>query len=204
MADTSRSMSIGGSGKWSESGSSSDTGGITSTALAPNIASSRMYLVPLRHGPADVGVGLGPVADLVAAQRVVRRRADRPLAQQRVGQQHLVAAHLQVAQQPADPVQHAAGVVAGDGKRVTRACNAESFRARRELVPPAARNERASWSDQRAPPRTAVPAARNVITPPPASAAGHTRCARRATSSASMARACRQRGELSAASSMRA
>ena len=43
MTDTSRSMSIGGSGKWSESASSSDTGGITSTALAPNITNSRTY-----------------------------------------------------------------------------------------------------------------------------------------------------------------
>ena len=93
-------------------------------------------LLPLGDGPAAVGVGLRPVADLMAPQRIVRRRPHRPAVQQRVGQQHRGAAHLQVAQQPAHAVQHAAGVVAGDGQRVAIAVDGEALGTRRELAVP--------------------------------------------------------------------
>ena len=90
-------------------------------------------LFPFGDGPAGVGVGLRAVADLMPAQRIVGRGDHRSAGQQRVGQQYRRAADFQVAQQPTHPVQHAAGVVAGDAKRSAVAFDAESLRPRGEL-----------------------------------------------------------------------
>ena len=62
-------ISIGGSGKCGLSAASSDRGGISSMALVPKTARSRMYCSHMRHVPAVVGVRLRPVAELVPAKR---------------------------------------------------------------------------------------------------------------------------------------
>ncbi len=68
--------------------------------------------VAFPHGdaPAVVGVGLGAVAQLMAAQRILGRGAEI----ERAGQSNGIATHLECAQQAADAEQHAALVVAGD------------------------------------------------------------------------------------------
>ena len=65
-------ISIGGSGKCGLSASSSERGGISSTALQPNTTRSRMYCSHIGTCPGVVGVGLGPIAELMAAQRHLR------------------------------------------------------------------------------------------------------------------------------------
>ena len=67
---------------------------------------------PLRRIPAAVGVGLGPVRELVPAQRIARRGRQRQLRQQGA-----VATQPQGAQQAPHAEQHAALVVAGNRDR---------------------------------------------------------------------------------------
>ena len=65
---------------------------------------------PLGKVPAVVGVGLGPVAKLVAAERIPRGGLELELG----GQQDAALGRPQFAEQPADAEEHAAGVVARD------------------------------------------------------------------------------------------
>ena len=65
---------------------------------------------PLRHVPPVVGVSLGPVAQLVAAQGVLRRG----LNIQRARQGDRIAAHFECAQQAAHAEQNSALVIAHD------------------------------------------------------------------------------------------
>ncbi len=65
-------------------------------------------LLPHGDGPAIVGVGLGAVAQLVAAQGVPGRGGEAQI----VGRIHGVAVHVQVAEQGAGAEERAAGVVA--------------------------------------------------------------------------------------------
>ena len=69
--------------------------------------------------PGVVGMGFGPVAELVSAQRIFRRGDDLQIIRDR----HAAALHAKLAQQSADAKQHAAGIVADDenvGVRLAR------------------------------------------------------------------------------------
>ena len=69
-------ISIGGRGKCGLSASSSLRGGISSTALQPKTARSRIVLLPLGQIPGVVTIGFWPVAELMTAQRILGRRRD--------------------------------------------------------------------------------------------------------------------------------
>ena len=66
--------------------------------------------LPLRQVPAVVGIGLGAVAELMAAEGIPRARFDL----ERRRQQDAALGRPQLAEQPADAEEHAACVVAGD------------------------------------------------------------------------------------------
>ena len=74
-------------------------------------------LLPHRDGPAVVGVGLGPVAELMAAQR--RRRRGREPQRRRDGEG--AAIHAQLAEQASDAEEDAAFVGARHGHLCSRA-----------------------------------------------------------------------------------
>src|SRR5438309_2769997 len=67
-------------------------------------------LLPPRDIPGVVGIGLGPVTELVSAQPVSWRGCDAEIVRQRDG----AGFHAQCAQQMSDAEQHAARVVADD------------------------------------------------------------------------------------------
>ncbi len=86
--------------------------------------------LPHRNVPPIVRVGLRPVAQLMAAQRVPRRRLDI----QRTRQRHRVAPHFERAQQPAHAEQNPALVIARDlhARRPAVVERAQSISLRRQ------------------------------------------------------------------------
>jgi hypothetical protein len=77
--------------------SSSDRGGMSSTAFVPNTARIADVLLPHAEGPPVVGIGLGAVAQLMSAEPVARSRAERD----RAGQRHGPGSHAEHPQQAA-------------------------------------------------------------------------------------------------------
>ena len=67
-------------------------------------------LLPHRHGPAIVGIGLRPVAELMAAQGITRGAGFAPA----VGNGNRTFFHSQLAQQTANAKQDAARIVSRD------------------------------------------------------------------------------------------
>ena len=109
MRDISAIISIGGSGKCGLSASSSERGGISSTALRAEDGQVADVLLPHRDGPAVVGVGLRPIAELMAAQSVVGAES-----LEVGGEGDLLPPEAKFAKQAADAEQHAAGIIPGD------------------------------------------------------------------------------------------
>ena len=173
-------------------------------------------------GPAAVGVGLRPVADLMAAATgsaaptAPARRSSRaaPAARRAARTDEVRRTSRWRSKSQPIAVQHAAGVVAGDGptSRHRGGCEKPSGRARELGVPKrlrllrrpaparplsgrgiAGHQQGDHRAMHRAPPRRAG-----------GNGAGHTCWARRLTSSASTTRACRHCGPLPSSSSIRA
>ncbi len=69
--------------------------------------------LPLRQVPGVVRIRLGAIAQLVAAERELRRRGQ----VERPWQRHMARTHAQLSQEPADAEEDAAGVIAGDQHR---------------------------------------------------------------------------------------